>query len=180
MTIALLAPQKALDRTRESMQSVPSVQAKAATTLHRRFFRDHAAWHGTLFFGLAALAIRQRRGLRWKQMLFGLALLSVYSMSVELIQEHFVPGRSFAWSDIAVNQIGIVLGLAVGLLVDIVFKQRWPRTLFRNMALPRRALLERTTREDRATFHRAPSGPNATATRKGPECESWTTMEQLT
>lgn len=104
-------------------QSSSAIKRQSVVKAHKQSFafkrvNDGNNWHLFFFFGLSTLtallpgkrAVKTyaKRGL----------LLFVFSLFMELIQEFFIPGRSFELLDLGLNAIGISAGMTVGMLID--------------------------------------------------------------
>ena len=79
-----------------------------------------------LFLGLAVILTCYPHRLRWQEILAILILLNACSLVTEFVQEVFVPGRSFEWNDLRLNQVGIVFGVAAASALRF-FATRFPR-----------------------------------------------------
>jgi len=115
-TLALFSPDERVREVRDDVRTVRGLPVEAdEDVVQRKPWEADAAWNRALVFGLALLGIRQwprekRRARVWRL----LAILTAFSITSELIQEYGIPGRAFEWGDLLVNQLGIVLGLALG------------------------------------------------------------------
>lgn len=106
----LWSPRESIRHAGSEIRKVAKVVVPSKTPQQLHIF-DGDNWHIFLFIGIAVLVTCYPHRLRWNEILALLFLLNVFSLVTEIVQEILVPGRSFQWYDILLNQAGIVLGI---------------------------------------------------------------------
>ncbi len=71
-------------------------------------------WHVLGFLILALLASRLVPNRSWRFAVGLFVSRNLYSLATEIVQEVWVPGRAFEWSDLAFNAAGITGGAVLG------------------------------------------------------------------
>jgi VanZ family protein len=117
VTAILCTPARTVRQANARVTAVVAVKAQSKTEAYK-LFQSGDSWHAALFFILGILAMRLRRWSLPINLLAVFLLVSGYGFTIEVIQQFFIPGRSFQWSDLAVNEMGLILGLVLAGVVQ--------------------------------------------------------------
>ncbi len=109
--VVLLTPAETVRQTNETVTCMPAVKAQRKTAIYRAI-NDGGNWHLFWFFSLAVMAALIQRKTTLAVTARTFLLLSAGGLSMELIQEAVIPGRSFEWRDLGMNTVGIAAALA--------------------------------------------------------------------
>lgn len=109
-SVVLLTPAETVRQTSSTVQRQPSVKVHRKT-LAFKSMNDGGNWHLFWFFGLASTAALLQRKPTLAAGTKTFLLLSAFGLTMEIIQETLIPGRSFQWRDLGMNTIGITAGL---------------------------------------------------------------------
>ncbi len=112
-SMVLLTPRDTVQSTGAAVKRQPAIQAHKGSTVYNSV-DDGDNWHLFWFFGLAGLTWVMPFKPTRKTAMALLALLNLYSLATELVQEIVIPGRKFEWGDLLLNAIGIGAGCCVG------------------------------------------------------------------
>ena len=110
--VVLLTPAETVRQTNVTVTGMPGVKAQRKTAIYRAI-NDGGNWHVFWFFSLASMAALLQRKPTLAASTKTLLFLSAGGLTMELIQETLIPGRSFEWRDLGMNTIGITAALAL-------------------------------------------------------------------
>jgi hypothetical protein len=112
--------------TGDRIETATTVKGQEKSLFHG--LRKEEPFHMLLFavgggLGMACVITNRRRLL----LLFTFVVLSVsaYGILIEIVQQRFIAGRSFQWSDVGSNSLGIVAGCLVFVLLYGLWRSGW-------------------------------------------------------
>jgi len=110
--VVLLTPAETVQQTNVTVTGMPGVKVQRKTAIYRAI-NDGDNWHVFWFFSLTSMAALLQRKPTLAASTKTLLFLSAGGLTMELIQETLIPGRSFEWRDLGMNTIGITAALTL-------------------------------------------------------------------
>jgi len=106
--VVLLTPAETVRQTNVTVTGMPGVKAQRKTAIYRAI-NDGGNWHVFWFFSLASMAALLQRKPTLAASTKTLLFLSAGGLTMELIQETLIPGRSFEWRDLITAALTLVM-----------------------------------------------------------------------
>ena len=116
VAVVLLIPAARYRESPAALAPVKGLISQVSTHCH---FSDSFLLHSVLFgiqTFLFALVLRSFRIPAFRAVLISAGTALVYSTLIECLQQLFVAGRAFEWSDMAANVLGIICGGLLALI----------------------------------------------------------------